>query len=504
MSNHSGKKRKGKNTQNTLRLRQKQRELIRSNAFEEQPVKAAPAAPEPKKRLTTQWFYDNRVIAVFSLLLSIGLWCIITLNVSSGSSKVIKDVPIRIETADLEETFGLQMISIVDPPALGSGKVDVTVSGSIYHLSRVTADDITVTAQVNGVNRSGESTLGLVASCSVRNVNVKIENNYDFVRVWFDHIKEKSISIEKVVANGVSAASDDLIIGDSVSPIKTLRLSGPESVIDSVASIQIRADVNQALSEPLEAPGTIVYLTRDGSQLSREKTAYISIVDYNDAEAATGTAAGAPAPEDITVIVPISKTAHLPLALTFRNVPANFDPESIPYKLTPAAIDVEGDIDTIDKLIEEGVYTVEGVDLASLSASQFNGSPLRLKLKLNLSSGLEELGGVTEVEAALDFSKYATKTLHLVNNGSFTVVCPDEDVSASVTTESLDVVIAGPEKVLSSIGAGSCSVTVTLDADDITAGQRKLPARVTVKNKSNCLTVGSYTVMVLVSVDEAE
>ncbi|MBE6753406.1 MAG: hypothetical protein E7559_03480 [Ruminococcaceae bacterium] len=448
-----------------------------------------------KLKARFNWLYGDKALAVFSVLISISLWVFITLNVTDASTKTIKEVPIRIDTTNIEETFGLKKIAIMDPPALSDAKVDVILSGSIYQLSRVDPEDVTVTAQVTGVNRAGEFTLSLVPMCSVNNVNVDIENGYTFVKVWFDYIREKDIAVDKVKAAGVTAAAEDLIIGDAVSSIKSLRISGPATVIDNIDTVQIRADVNKELSEPFETAGKICYLNAEGEDISSDHVSFITILDYNGIEEETGTAAGVPADDEINVIIPVSKKAQLPLGIAFKNVPDGFDTNTLSYSISPETITVEGDIEAIDKMVSEGKYMVDGIDLTELSPSE-----TKFRLKLNLSTGIEEMNGVSEVDVTFNLEGYSTKTIGLADISQFKLSgdwgAEGSGHKAEILTESLRITVAGPTSVIGGMGQANCSVTVDMEAHDGTAGQRKMPAIITFKNDNKCWVIGTYTVMV--------
>ncbi len=449
------------------------------------------APPEKKRfRLNFGWIYKDKVLAVIALITSILLWVFITLNVANDSVKKMTDVPIKIDTSDIEETFGLQLIQILDPASFSAGTVDVTLHGSVYRLSKVNPEDVTVSAQVSGVNRAGESTLGLTASCSVRGVTVNIENDYSFVKVWFDRIKKKDIAIDKVVATGVTTGADDLIIGDYVSNIKSITIEGPESIVKLIDTVEIRAEVNKELSEPLEVVGTMHYLDAEGNSMGRDKRANITILDYNGIEKETGTPAGAPSPEDIKVIVPVSKTTVIPLGLSFKNVPTGFDTSTLKYSIKPKDIKLEGDIEAIDKYKEAGVYNIEGVDLSKLSPENN-----RFTLGLNLSTGMEELGGVTEVEVEFSMKGYSTKKLTL-DSSRFRMVNVSGYANQSVLTETLSITVVGPSSVVEDISAEDCLVNIDMATYDKSEGQRKMPTSISFIDRKNVWALGSYTMMV--------
>ena len=454
------------------------------------------AAAKKKKnfRIKTNWFYNKNVLAIIALISSFVLWCIVTVSDGNlSSTRTLSNIPIRIDTSAIEETYGLQMIDIIDPPVLSSGTVNVTLHGTVYHLSRVSEDDVTVTAQVSGVSRAGEFTLGLVPACSVRGVTVSIDNNYDFVKVWFDRIKQKELAIDKVSANGVTLSDDDLIIGDIVSNVKSVTVTGPESVIERIDKAQISASVNKELSEPFETVGRLLYLDSDGNELLREQSRYIEIYDYNSIEANTGTPAGPIASDDIKVLVPVNKTVTLPLGITLKNVPEGFDLSTLRYRITPDKIQIEGDIEVIDKYIEAGVFNIEGIDLSSVSPTSST-----VRTKLNLSTGIEELSGVSEVSVAFDMNNYSSRSIRLDSNRIKLIGNPA--LKTKINTEFFNIVVVGPSGQVNSLTASDCTATVDMSGAELIDGQRKMTAVITINGKPDCWTLGSYTVMVDVDV----
>ena len=59
---------------------------------------------------------------------------------------------------------------------------------------------------------------------------------------------------------------------------------------------------------------------------------------YNDNE-------GEPTEQEITVTVPVNKVAELPVAVSFRKIPENFDVNTLRYTVEPAVVTLEGGID---------------------------------------------------------------------------------------------------------------------------------------------------------------
>lgn len=444
-----------------------------------------------KLRISFEWINDNRIIAALSLLLSIILWIIVSVNVTAETSKVISNVPITIDTTDLSENFGLDRIAIVDPPALSSGTVDVVLYGSIYQLSRVTPEDVSVTAQTGGVNRSGEFTLMLSVNCSNKNVRASISNNYTFIKVWFDRIMTTNIEVDKLSVSGVGVASDDLIIGDYYSSIKSLTVSGPESIIENLGSVQVRASLDKTISETSTVAGTLHFLNHEGVELEKQYSSYLSIIDYNGLAESTGTAAGAPIAEDITVTIPIRKAIVLPLKISLKNAPEGFDASKLKYSISRKNISIEGDVEAIDKLAGIGYYQLSSIDLSTLSAS--NSS---FTIKLNLSSGIIEKDGLSEVTIMFDLDGYKRRTIKLSNRSSYSFTDVPEGVDVSLLTEQLEVTVFGPEDLVDELSAKDLKAVISLEGYDGTTGQKMVSAAVTLKESARCWVLGTYSVTV--------
>ncbi len=444
-----------------------------------------------KKRIRFDWLYTNKALAVISVILAITCWVMITLYVSDDSKTVVTDVPILIDTEDLEEFHELQLISITSPESFVDSKVDVEISGSIYEISRVTAEDITITAQLSNVTSAGEHLLQLTVSCSGHDVTARIKDGHNFIRVWFDRIQQKRIPTDKVIVNGVSTSSDDLIIGDYYSSIKSLTVQGPESVVEKIASIRVTANVEMTLSKSEKTPGVISYHDAEGNEIPADETKWITVIDYNDIGTLEGsTMAGEPAAENITVTIPIRKQAELAISVPIRNVPEGFDVSSLKYSVTPRTITLEGDVDAIDKLTAAGTYSVEGIDMSAL---YIGGRTMTFPL--NLSSGIEELSGRTEVTVTFDISHYSARHYTVENNGSFGIT-GIEGVKASVLTDSIEFIVIGPKSQMNELDESSFTVMADMSTYDGTSGQRKMPAIIRIKGADRCWVYGSYTLTV--------
>ncbi len=438
------------------------------------------------------WLYNKKLLVALSLLAFIVCWVFLTLYVNADSQKTITDVPVRIDTTALEE-FGLEMIAITGPESYADGKLDVSVVGSAYQISQVTGEEITVAAQTGTVNKAGRYTLTLALSCSNKNVTVSLKDSSKTIDVWFDSVKENTITLDKPQVTGVSVPADSgYIIGDPTALVKTITISGPESVVDRIASVQLRAELNQELSATATVEGTICYVDENGKLLDPELTKYITILDYNDLGAEEGVAAGAPSPAECTISVPIRMECELKIVPIFRNVPNKFDTASrLKYKLSQDTIRLEGDIDVMKKYAEDGILQVDGIDLTTLTPQN-----RKFTIKLNLSSAVTALNGETEIVVTFDMTGYKKETFTV--DGSRVVLTNTNGNKVSVASESIEVTAVGAAGVIERLKDSNFTIIVDMSDDEWTEGVREKSAVVLVGDGSKCWAEGTYTVKIKV------
>ena len=93
-------------------------------------------------------------------------------------------------------------------------------------------------------------------SCGNPDVTVVLKDSYKTVNVWFDSIMQRVFTLEKPMVTGMSVPADSgLIIGEPTGIIKTVSVNGPESVIESIAAVQLQAELNQELDSTTTVEG---------------------------------------------------------------------------------------------------------------------------------------------------------------------------------------------------------------------------------------------------------
>ena len=439
------------------------------------------------------FLFNRRTLLVFSFIISLSMWTLVKTNATMETTKVFSDIPITIRAEDIYENFGLEKIAVTGPPSAINETVSVTATASAYHLSQIDiqSGDITVVAtQLGSVTQPGQINLALSVFCTNPNVRVSIPSSQRYIIVWFDRIKEVDFPIDRVAAVGVSVAPESgLLIGEAFSPIKSVTLRGPETEMNAISSVELSTDVGRELDATETFPASLILRDTDDNQLDfLGDGSYISVIAYNDLDDLTSK-------DELVITVPINKTAELPVAVAFKKAPSSFSSETLKYTITPPILKLEGQSDAINKLAEAGKYELdEKIDLSALSI--YNSVQT---LKLNLSSGISDTGGLTEVTVAFDLTGYSEKLLNPIRGVTteFRFAHLPQDMKASILTDSLEnVLITGPAASLQNLWEYGCVVEVDMSAADASSGQKLVPATVIFPEFPSCWAVGTYQVRV--------
>lgn len=457
--------------------------------------KEKPAASRKKFTLFGDWLYNNKVLMAFSVILSVTLWVILTLNVTDRTEKVYSDIPINIYDSSLYESVGIRAIEIVGPESMLDGKVDIIATGSLYDLSQLTSDNLEVRASWTGTI-SEPSTYQLTLSVTCNNSDVSVDlafaDGTNYILERFDRYIEESSPMDVAVTTVGASAAENLLVGEAFSGVKTISVKGPETEVKKIAKVVLEANVNKTLSAAESFPGTIYFKDAAGNNLSETDRSKITIVGYSDG---TQDFEGAPTQDQLKVEVPVEKEVTLPLEIGFKNAPTGFNPQKLKYVINPASITIKGRPDAIESEAQSGKFRPESqIDLSAVTLL----NPMQ-RLKLSFSSGISVEGDVGEAQVTFDLRGYSTKILTL-NNGiaHFKLINPDGIKASVVSSKIENVTIIGPAAAVAAINESNCIVEIDLSSVDSAAGQKDVRAMISFNSNDNCWATGTYKVTVQV------
>ncbi|MDR1003298.1 MAG: hypothetical protein LBL82_08540 [Oscillospiraceae bacterium] len=439
-----------------------------------------------KFKISFDVLFTKRVLVILSIISAIVLWAVVLVNVSPAETKVISNVPIIIDTEALTSALGLEAVEIVGPQSLITKHIDVELSGRRYALSQITAEDITVTAQVSGVSQRGiyPLALSIIVDSSFPDI-ATTANNSQYISVRFDLMKEVTFQIEKIQLTGAKTAKNsDMIIDAPFSDLKAITLRGPELDIDAIASVAVVADVNQTLSETSEFAGKIILYDKDGNEVA--PTSRLS-VEGNQQTALSDI------PVQITVPVKKAKQVNASISLKAKYTAENFNFAGISYSISPKSVTVKGEPAEID-----AGFTTDQLLLGEIDLSTVGKKSRKFTFTPSLTTGTSIVEDVREFTVNFPLKGYSEKTFVVTSATSDFSVLKEEGKNAVFDTKQFEVTVVGPTADVNKIKAESIAVVADISGMDVT-GKCSVPAYPYVKNSTTCWVYGSYMADVVIS-----
>ncbi len=419
-----------------------------------------------KKQRLSDLFYNNRFLLVFSVIVAIVFWLVVVVELGVEVENTIKNVPVQIDYAMVEENLGLK------PFGETSFTVDVTVMGKKYIVeSADMLDDLVVKANTSYVNSAGTS--GLKLEISSKNSNPAyhiVRYSADEVTVYFDYPGDKEFVVVPEFEFDGNPVAEGYYMGDYIFPESdTIRITGPETEVNKVKRVVARAEVEGDLRQNVTVDAELVALA-DGDEIIRNIT--------------FSRKSG-----KIRITTPVYKLVNLPLICGFVNKPSNYvDNPPFTVMISPSSAEIGIPEKKSEGLTEFEILTIdyslikEGLNIYTVNASEITGGII------------------------VDDSKEFTVTVNVHGMTSGVIDAPDnisfvnEPSDKTVELVKLDfseMTVIGPSYALDEMTAENITVTADLSAVPAnTKGNVTVPVMI---KDDDCWSYGSYTATVSIS-----
>lgn len=411
---------------------------------------------------------NDRILMLFALLISFGLWIWVSVEKSPIVQQVISDVPVNIDlTGSVPEQLNLQIFGD------NNFKVDVTVSGKKYILASLDKDDITVSAATNYVDSSGTKTLQLKYSITDDSEDFDIVSlSKTYIEVYFDIYKQVELPLQTEFTNDInSLLPDNCILGDIIFSKPTVTVSGPASEINRISKIVANVNLTEKLEKNTTFIPEIKFVTEDGSKL------VYSEIDGDS--------------KDITMSIPVLKKVTLPASVTFKNAPANFASDPLKYTVSPNKITAAVPIDLADSMKSIPVAVIDFADITK-GINVFNVSSSEIADIMAISATAPRF------RVTVDASNMSAKS---VTVPASRVKIPDTVEKYSITNADsgdLTFTLIGEKEALDSLTADNVTLTADLQSVKIDENVNSLPVIATVSS-GKCWVNGRNEVEISVS-----
>lgn len=421
---------------------------------------------EHKRVSVWRMFDNNQFNLVFSILIAVLAWLIVSLYVKPDTSGTVYDIPVKLDyNASAYQSMGLDIVSDGETPT-----VSVRVTGPRSVVGGLRADDITVYPKLTNVTEAGQYDLDLVAIKNDTSADFTIEAGSlrpSKVSVRFATLKQKKFVVE--TDTSAVKPADGYILSKAYSSPGEVTLTGPEEEIQSVGKIVAKVDISEELTSTRIATAALSFYDKDGNPL----TSKLITADV----------------ESVEVTVPILQKKSLPLVIGYTNVPDGFDTSLLKPSFSVDTINLAGPGDSIQN---KANLSLGYIDLQKEFALNFSKS-----FPVTLDTGYENLDNLTQVTVSFDTSAMSQKQLTVTD---IRVINQPQNRTVTVDTQRIhDVTVVGLTADVEALTAKS--VIAEVDAGDLTLGegQQTVPVTIRIPGSTTVLAVGSYTVLVEIS-----
>ena len=400
---------------------------------------------------------NKALYIALSLLIAVVFWLYVDDVQGSAITETYYRVP--IEFIGAEDTLPSRGLMLSEGEDI---TIDLKLSGPRILISGLDKDDIRIQVNLSNISAVGTYTL---------NYQLLYPDDVDSTKITRDWASRTMVTVEVVelytkmipveVAATGEVAEDYIYMAERlVLDPATLTVSGREEDVDQVASARINLDLT-GVSSSISRKFDYDLLDADGNVVEVEG---IRISD-----------------NQVQVDAPIYLIKTLDLTVKFKESPGSML-EDVEWKLEQNTIEVAGDAASLEN--KEDILLGE-IDLSSLL------SDTEMVLDISLPAGTVNISGFTTTTLTISFSDdLATKALSVSN---ISAVGLSEGQSFDRLTNSVEVVLRGPEDILDQVTAED--VRIVVDLEEYTSnGTYSVPAQVLVDGYDNVGAVGSCSV----------
>ena len=313
-----------------------------------------------KNKLSFKLFYNDKFVMFFSVLVAFIAWIYVASNTQESSIFTVTDIPISLPelTEDLRYFNGQDM------------KAEVKISGNALVVANVTKDDIYITASdVSFIHAPGAYTIDLVSKKTGVKTDYSFESSVSpsSVNVFVDRYEEgKVIPITDKIT--VKSVDPSCYASQTVLSRQTVRVSGAESIVNSIAEVDAEYTFQSTLSETTAVKAPLKFYDANGEVVnSKYITADITEVDAS---------------------VPILNVKHLPIVPKIVNIPDNVDFDESIVSVEPS---------TIELAVSKN-DNVTSISTAPIDFSQVSMENNTFTVSLEISSAYRNINSVEKAE----------------------------------------------------------------------------------------------------------
>lgn len=415
---------------------------------------------ENSKKKIKSIMFNNKIMFILSIIIGLTLWTWICVDKSPEETVTIANVPIAIDTNN-------QILSELKLEPFGNTKyyVDVDITGKKYIISKITAKDISVTAQTNYVDSAGTKTLRLRANINDDNVKIKSLSR-DSIDIFFDKKIEKEFTIQ----SDVKLSSNNLIssgyqLGSAVLSQNTVTAIGPATEINDIESISAIINIDNTVSKTITCKPEIRIIGNNTFSNTKFKN-----MD-----------------NEITATLPLLKVVTLPTRVEFKNVPEKYATNAIEYNISPKEMKVAVQVENLDK--------VKNVIAGTIDFSTINNKVNYYNFDIK-DLDCVALDNTEKIYVSIDASKYKRDKFQ-IKTKNISIITSDNKYKVNFIQDNIDdVIIVGKQDELNKLTSKNIYAEINLDNNNLKIGENEIRTSIKLKGVNDSWIYGTYNVKI--------
>ncbi|MCR5120138.1 MAG: hypothetical protein K6B44_11045 [Lachnospiraceae bacterium] len=183
---------------------------------------------------------NNLGLKILAVIISFVVWLVVVNYDDPVKTASFSNIPIQIKNADVLREKG-KVFEVKNEVS----SIDVTITAKRTILDSLSAENIMAVADVS--NLSVMNTVALQLSTNKNNSMIEsIKTDTPVLELLVENLKEISIPITMEV---LGQPAEGYVVGDVTYATNTVRVSGPESLIDKIASAMCSISVDERTSD---------------------------------------------------------------------------------------------------------------------------------------------------------------------------------------------------------------------------------------------------------------
>jgi YbbR domain-containing protein len=382
------------------------------------------------------------MVVVISILLAFFLWLYVMGEKNPVQSKQINDVPVSLTNMELVAKSNLA----VSPEQ--SFAIDINVTGRAFDISKISASDIKIEADLGGSIKKGYNNIPIKITCSQKGINVVSKSGLSYISVKLDVLAEKLVP---VIVNVRGNVKDGYGYTKPLVRPSEVKVSGPAEYVDTVFATVGEINISGNYTN-ISGSISLIPQDKNGTPVS-----HINI-----------------SPKYVDATVSIKPSKEVPVKV---NTYGAVGTGKILSDISPQvkSVVIIGDSKYLDKI---NVINTTALDLSKITNSS------TIPLALNVPIGVNVVDGVDSINVDITVENKVEKVMSLpiiINNQS-------TDFDYNMPQQVVTVKITGPSNIINTLSEKN--VNAFVEVGGFTEGSYTVPITI---NQIDGVDVSSLT-----------